>query len=327
MAPNERSLKKMKILITETASLISNNDLNLDVFKKYGDVVFYENISRNNLLNEVVDTDVILCNKADIDREVIYKAKNLKYIGTFATGYNNIDISAAKERSVTVCNAAGYSTNAVVQQVMAYILSHYTKIYQYNNFVQKGGWKNAKVFSPLEFSTDEVFSKTLGIIGYGTIGKALASVANAMGMNILVHTRTPKNDDIAKFVSLDYLLENSDVVTLHCPLNEQSKDLMNRDTFRKMKKGSYFINTSRGGTVDENALFEALSTGHLSGAAIDVLKQEPMAENCVLYNAPNLLITPHSAWAPLSTRKRLVELVAKNLEDFLQGEEVNNLAK
>lgn len=313
----------MKILITETSTLISNGDLSLDVFKDFGLVKEYANITREELLNEVIDTDVILCNKAIIDREVIEAADNLKYIGTFATGYNNIDISAARERGITVCNAAGYSTNAVVQQVIGYILLHYTKIADYNAFVKQDGWKNSLIFSPLVFPTDEIFGKTLGIVGYGSIGKAVAVAARGLGMKVLVYTRTPKPDGETVFVSFQELLELSDIVTMHCPLNEQSADLMNAESFSKMKRGAFFINTSRGGVVDEQALYDALKSGWLSGAALDVLKQEPMSNTCVLANAPNIIITPHSAWAPLTTRKRLVELVAENLKAFLNSKPQN----
>ena len=316
----------MKILLTESDALISNADLSLEILGSFGNYVEYKNISRKDLLKEAEDCDVILCNKVLIDREVFEVAKNLKYVGTCATGYNNVDINCAKEKGVTVCNVAGYSTNAVAQQVIGYILMHYTKMDKYNDFVKADGWKKATIFAPLEFSTEEVFGKTLGIIGYGSIGKAVEKVAVALGMNVLVHTRTV-TEESEKFVSLDELLEKSDIVSVHCPLNEQSADMMNKNTFAKMKNGAFFINTARGGIVVEEDLFEALESGKLSGAAVDVLKTEPMSENCILADAKNIIITPHTAWAPLSTRKRLVEMVAENLRAFLNGEEVNNLAK
>ncbi len=314
----------MKILLTDKATLISSNDISLDVFHSFGDVTEYENISREELLKEVKDTDIILCNKSVIDREVFSNAPKLRYVGLFATGYNNIDLEAAKELGVTVCNTAGYSTNAVAQQVMAYILMHYTKIYEYNSFVKDGGWKKAPTFCPLIFPTDEVFGKTLGIVGYGTIGKAVEKAALGLGMNVIVYTRSKHNE--SKFVSFEELLEKSDIVTLHCPLTEQTKDLMNEETFSKMKKGAFFINTSRGGTVDEEALKKALSSGHLSGAAVDVLKKEPMDKESSLEEIDNLVITPHTAWAPKTTRERLIGLVADNLSRFLEGKKVNNLA-
>lgn len=315
----------MKILITDAATLKANNDISLEIFQQFGDTIIHENINRTDLLKEAVDADIILCNKTIIDREIMEKADNLKYIGLFATGYNNIDIVTAKERGITVCNAGSYSTNAVAQQVIGYILMHYTKIPLYNDFVHGGGWKNAEVFSPLMFTGDEVFGKTLGIVGFGSIGKAVKKAAEGLGMNVLVHTRTIRDDGETKFVSLDELLTKSDIITLHCPLNEQSADMMNSESFAKMKDGAFFINTSRGGTVDEQALFDALESGKLSGAAVDVLKQEPMNKDCVLAKAKNLIITPHTAWAPLTTRRRLLQIVSDNISAFLKGEPQNKV--
>lgn len=316
----------MKILLTDVGSVVVNGDLSLEGFNKLGVVKAYDKITREELLKEAKDCDAIIVNKTVIDREVIENSKTLKYVGLFATGYNNIDIEAARENGVAVCNVAGYSTNAVAQQVIAYILNHYTKIAEYDRFVKDDGWKNAKVFAPLIFPTDEVWGKTLGIIGYGSIGKAVEKTALALGMNVIVNTRTVPSDN-PKFVDLDTLLKESDIITIHCPLTDKTADLMNKEAFSKMRDGAYLINTSRGGVIDEEALLEALKSGKLSGAAVDVLKTEPMSENCILANAPNILITPHTAWGPLTTRKRLVDIVVSNLENFIAGQEIVNLAK
>ena len=324
-APKERLLKRMKILITDSSTLISNNDLSLDIFNSFGKTVIYSNISRQELLQEINDTDIILCNKTVIDSEIMNCAPNLKYIGIFATGYNNIDIPCAKEKGIIVCNIADYSTNAVAQQVIAYILMHYTKISEYNSFVKEGGWKSSKIFSTLVFPTDEVYGKTLGIIGYGNIGKAVEKAALGLGMNVIVYTRTPKNYENTRFVSLEQLLTQSDIVSVHCPLNNQSANLFNEETFNKMKKGALFINTARGGIVDEAALLRALRSGQISAAALDVLKAEPMRSDFPLDQTDNLIITPHTAWAPLATRKRLLDLVVASLSSFLKGEKVKNL--
>ena len=317
----------MKILITDDATLKSNNDISTERFSKYGKCIVYDNISRQELLKTVKDVNVILCNKTIIDREVMEAAPTLQYVGIFATGYNNIDLVCAKEKGVTVCNIAGYSTNAVAQQVIGYILMHYTRIPEYNQFVHGGGWQNAEIFSPLVYTSDEVYGKTLGIVGYGSIGKAVKKAAEGLGMKVIVNTRTIRDDGETEFTDLDTLLNTSDIVTLHCPLTEQSADMMNNESFAKMKDGAFFINTSRGGTVNEQALFDALESGKLSGAAIDVLKTEPMSRDCVLINAKNLIITPHSAWAPYSTRVRLLDLVEEKLQKFINGEDVNNLAE
>ena len=315
----------MKLLLTDCATLRSNGDLPLDSLKRFGDIFEYENITRAGLLKEAADADIILCNKTVIDKEVFDAAEKLKYIGLFATGYNNIDIEYAKQKGVTVCNAGSYSTDAVTQQVIGYILIHYTAIPEYNEFVKNGGWKKSAVFSPLVFFSDEVAGKTLGIVGYGSIGKSVEKAAKGLGMNVLVYTRTVRENGETRFTDLDTLLKESDIVTLHCPLNAQSADMMNAEAFAKMKDGAFFINTSRGGTVDENALYDALSSGKLSGAAVDVLKKEPMSKDCPLDKAPNLTITPHTAWAPLTTRKRLLGIVESNIEAFLKGAPQNKI--
>lgn len=315
----------MKLLITDCATLKSNGDLTLDAFKQFGEVYEYDNISRPELLKEAADTDIILCNKTVIDKEIFDSAPALRYIGIFATGYNNIDTEYAKKKGVTVCNAGGYSTNAVAQQVIGYILMHYTKIPQYDAFVKNGGWKKSEVFSPLVFSSEEVFGKTLGIVGCGSIGKAVEKAAKGLGINVIVYTRTVRENGATRFVDLDTLLKESDIISLHCPLNEQSADMMNEETFNKMKDGAFFINTSRGGTVDEDALYNALRTGKLSGAAVDVLKREPMSRESLLETAPNIIITPHTAWAPLATRKRLLGIVEENIRTFLQGNPQNRI--
>ncbi len=315
----------MKILVTDSLSLKSHNDLSLEALNQFGEVAEFDGITRQELLQEVRDKDIILTNKVIIDREVMENAPRLRYIGLFATGYNNIDIAAVKDKGIVVANAGSYSTNAVAQQVMAYILAHYTKISSYDEFVKQGGWLKSKCFAPLVFATDEVYDKILGIVGYGAIGQAVERAAVALGMRVLVHTRTPKNDK--KFVGFDELLAQSDVISMHCPLTEQTKDLMNKDSFAKCKDGAFFVNTARGGVVDEIALFDALKSGKLSGAAVDVLKSEPMSNDCPLLNAPNIIITPHTAWAPLKTRQRLLDIVCDNIQAFLDGNPQNNVAK
>lgn len=315
----------MKILISDCATLAQNNDLTLTVFEKYGDVVYNPNITQTELLNTVHQYDMILCNKTPIGKEIIEKAKRLKYIGLFATGYNNIDIVETKKHAITVCNAGSYSTSAVAQQIFAYILNHYNAINRYNDFVQKGGWQNADTFSVLCYPTDELKDKTIGIIGYGSIGQRVAEIALAFEMNVLVFTRTPKTDTKVKFVDFDDLLSQSDIVTAHCPLNEQSAEMFNSETFAKMRDGAYFINTARGGIVNEPDLANALKSGKLSGAAIDVLNQEPMSDDCVLKGIPNLVITPHTAWAPLTTRQRLIEIAENNIISFLNGTPKNTI--
>ncbi len=314
----------MKILIPDVNTLVKDNDVSLEIFDSLADiVVLYSNITKKELLDEIVDTDIVLCNKVVIDKEVMSCSKKLKYIGTFATGYNNIDIDFAKEKGITVCNAPEYSTNAVAQQVFGYILAHYTKISQYDTFVKQGGWVASPTFSPFVFNSLELAGKTLGIVGFGSIGEAVAKIALSFNMQVLSFTRTPKNYDAVEFCDFETLLKKSDIITLHCPLTDATRELMNENSFNLCKDGAFFINTSRGGTVSEIALKNALESGKLSGAAVDVLTVEPMDKDCPLLNAPNIIITPHTAWAPLETRERLIKLVADNLKAFLSGNSQN----
>ena len=312
----------MKIVITEGA-VLTTGDMSFEGFNKFGEVHVFDNLSYRDLETEIIDTDILLCNKVRVDQNILKKAKQLKYIGTFATGYNNIDIEYCRKNNITVCNAGSYSTSAVAQQTFGYILNHFSRIADYNNFVKDGGWVKSPLFSPIVFPTDELLGKTIGIIGYGSIGKTVAKIAHAFDMNVLVHTRTVREDGVTKFVSLDELLANSDVVTVHCPLTEHNAKMFDRKAFSKFKDGALFINTARGGLVDENALLDALKSGKLSGAAVDVVEYEPMRSDCPLLNAPNIIITPHSAWVPKSTRQRLFEIVINNIEQFLNGTPVN----
>ncbi|MBO5725922.1 MAG: D-2-hydroxyacid dehydrogenase [Clostridia bacterium] len=316
----------MKLVITEGA-VISCGDISFDGFNKFGEVKIFDNLKYSELEKEIVDTDILLCNKVIVDRNILEKAKRLKYIGTFATGYNNIDIEYCKQHGITVCNAGSYSTNAIAQQTFGYILNHYSKINEYNNFVKCGGWVKSPLFSPIAFPTDEIAGKTLGIIGYGSIGKTVAKIAKAFDMKIIVYTRTVRQDGETEFVSFDELLKRADIITLHCPLTADNANMFNANTFNKCKDGSFFINTARGGLVDEDALLDALKSGKLSGAAVDVVKQEPMSKDCPLLDAPNITITPHSGWVPLTTRERLFKIVEDNISAFLSGNPQNVVSK
>lgn len=313
----------MKLLLTDCTTLANENELPLDCFERFGNVCRYDAIDRDTLLKEVRDADIILCNKTMIDRTVMDNAPKLRYIGLFATGFNNIDIEYAKEKGITVCNAGSYSTAAVAQQTFAYILAHFSAVERYSALVKQGGWITSPTFSMLCYPTDELYGKTIGIVGYGSIGRKVAEIARAFDMQILVYTRTVGKADGVKFVSFDELLASSDIVTVHCPLNDQSERLFNDATFGKMKDGAFFINTARGGIVDEPALLHALESEKLAGAAVDVLTREPMSADCVLQNAPNLIITPHTSWAPVATRKRLLDIVSCNIEAFLNGKPRN----
>lgn len=314
----------MKIVITD-AQTITKGDISLDFLKKYGEVVIYPLTSKEEIAERLKDADAVICNKTPLNRETLAGAEKLKYIGLFATGYNNIDIDYCNEKGITVCNAGSYSTNAVAQHTFALILEHFTQVGKYNDFVQQGGWKNSPTFSPFVFDINELWGKTIGIVGYGSIGKAVGRIAHAFGMNVLAHSRNFKEVENGKFCSLDQLLQNSDIVTVHCPLNKDSEKMFTKETFNKMKKGAFFVNTSRGGVLCEEDLKGALESGQLSGAGIDVLETEPMKHDCCLLGVKNCVITPHIAWAHYETRIRLMEIVEHNLKSFINGTPTNKV--
>ena len=312
----------MEIVILDGAT-VTAGDIDFSPLRQLGRVIVYDFTANEEIVPRLADKDFVIINKVVFDKQTLSKLPKLKYIGLFATGYNNIDIAAAKAQGITVCNAGSYSTDAVAQHTFGFILNEYSRVEQYSRFVMDGGWTKSAVFSPVVFPTDEIAGKTLGIIGYGSIGKRVAEIAKAFGMKVIVHTRTVREDGHTAFVSLDKLLGSSDIISLHCPLTNENKGMFNAELFAKCKKGAYFINTARGGLVDEQALFDALESGQLSGAALDVIENEPMKKDCVLLKAKNITITPHSAWTPTATRQRVVDIAAQNLKGFLSGNKQN----
>lgn len=311
----------MKVVILD-AKTLTNDDIDFSVFDEFGEVTIYDYTKYNQIAERIKDAEIILCNKSIMNRMTLKDARNVKYIGLFATGYNNVDIEYTNERNITVCNAGSYSTNAVAQHVFALILEHYNKVGEYNKFVKDGGWIHSEKFSPFK-PMKEMDGRTLGIVGYGSIGKKVAKIAQAFDMKVLAYNRSPKKDESVRFVEMDELLEKSDIVSIHCPLNRDSEKMCNKDFFSKMKDGALFINTSRGGVVDEPALIEAVKSGKLSGAGLDVVAVEPMEKHYDILDIDNIIITPHSAWAPVETRTRLVEIVRNNIKKWVAGAPVN----
>jgi len=312
----------MKIVLTD-AQTVTNGDLDLSVFEKYGEVVVYPLTSYEETAARISDADVVLLNKTVMDETVLSQAKNLKYIGIFATGFNMIDLAYCRAHGITVSNAGSYSTDAVAQTVFAFLLHHYSRVADYDAFVREGGWKNSPSFSPFVFPTFELAGKTIGIFGYGAIGRKVAQIAQAFSMKVIaVPHRIPQTVDPADpvtYTDLDTMLGMADVVSVHTPLNDETRGLFDASRFAQMKPGAYFVNTSRGGVLDEEALRNALESGHLSGAGIDVLTLEPMRADCVLHGVKNLTTTPHVAWAPFETRVRLMDIVETNLKNFIAG--------
>ena len=314
----------MKIVLTD-AQTVLDNLVNADILKKFGEVEEYGLLRYDEVAEKIADADMVVCNKTLLDKNILRLAKNLKYIGLFATGYNNIDIDYCKEHNIAVCNAGSYSTNAVAQHTFALILEHFNNTANYNKYVQDGFWKRSKTFSPFVYPLSELAGKTLGIVGFGNIGRAVAKIANAFEMRVIAFNRSEKQADGVEFVSFDTLLEQSDIVSVHCPLNSESENMFDKKAFAKMKKGALFVNTARGGVMVEQDLYNALESKHLGGAAIDTLRVEPMEEDCILMGAKNCIMTPHIAWAPVETRVRLMNIVADNIRAFLNGTPQNRI--
>lgn len=316
----------MKIVLPDSKT-VTKGDLDLSGLKKYGEVITYDLTPEELLPDRVADADVIICNKTPLNAGTLRKAEHLQYIGLFATGFNNIDTDYTDKKKITVCNAGSYSTHAVAQHTFALLLNWASKIQAYDSYVKEGGWIGSDTFSPFSFPMNELEGKTIGIIGLGSIGIEVASLAKAFHMRVLAYNRSTKTVEGVQLVTLAELLARSDVITMHCPLNRDSEKMCNREFFTACKDGAYFINTARGGLVEEEALVEALADGKLAGAAIDVLEQEPMRADCPYLQAVNMTITPHIAWAPIETRNRLIDIVCSNLEAFLAGKPKNVVGK
>ncbi len=317
-------MKKMKIVMLEAAT-VSRGDVSFDDIRKLGEVREFPLTPVDKIVENIGDAEAVLCNKTPFTAEIMEKCPNLKYIGVCATGFNNIDINAANRLGITVCNVPSYSDSAVAQQVFAYILRYANRVDDYASFVDNGGWVRSPSFSAFEFPTVELDGKTLGIVGYGRIGHAVSRIARAFGMNVIVHTRTVRNEDGVSFVSLDELAERSDFITFHCPLTPETNGICSIDFLKKCKPTTMIINTARGPVVNEADLRYALDNGIISAAGVDVVSEEPMKEDNPLLGAKNCMITPHVAWSPVETRIRLMKTVAENLEAFINGKPINTV--
>ncbi len=316
----------MKITVLDRCT-VTTGDVSLSPIKALGDVAFYDTVSPEKIAETIGESDAVICNKAQITDEIMEKCKNLRYIGLFATGYNNIDIEAAKKRGITVCNVPGYSTDSVVQHAFSLILHFACRADDYAASVARGDWANSETFSYLAYPTSELRGKTLGIFGFGTIGKAVATVGKAFGMKILAVSHRPMTYEGVEFTDTKSLFERSDYLSLHCPLTNETKGLVNVHTLSLMKPCAVLINTSRGGVVEEEALTAALNGGKIRGAGLDVLDIEPMRKNHPYLTAKNCYITPHVAWAAYEARVRLIDIVAENIRAFEAGSPVNAVTK
>ena len=317
----------MKIVMLDSYTT-NPGDLSWEDFEKLGDFTAYDRTPAELTVERAKDAEIVITNKTLLPKSVLEKLPKLKYIGLLSTGYNVVDIEYAKEKNIPVCNVPTYSTLAVAQLTFALILEIYNRVALLNDAVHAGEWANSSDFCFWKTPLIELGGKTIGIIGFGKIGNAVAKIADAFGMNILCYVPRKKKAPAIKnfkFVSLDELLRGSDIVSLHCPLTPEPEKMVNADFISKMKKNAILINTSRGAAIDEDALAKALKNGDILAAGVDVLSCEPPRKDNPLLSCDNCIITPHIAWAGYETRQRLVSIVYDNLKSFLDGKVQNNV--
>jgi len=319
----------MKIVVLDGYTL-NPGDLSWGDLERIGTLTVYDRTAYDlsgldMIIDRIGDAEAIFTNKTPITSEIMDKAQNLKFIGVLATGFNVVDVVAAKEKGIAVTNIPAYGTAAVAQMTFALLLELCHHVWHHSEQVMKGKWTNNQDFCFWDYPLIELSGKVMGIIGFGKIGQAVGQIAQAFGMKVLAFDAF-KNESLEsatlKYVELDELLAQSDVISLHCPLFDSTKGIINKDTIAKMKDGAMLLNTSRGPLIVEEDLAEALNSGKL-GAAVDVVSQEPIKADNPLLKAKNIIITPHIAWAPVESRKRLMDIAVDNLEKFLAKNPVN----
>lgn len=313
----------MKIVILD-AYAANPGDLSWDEFAALGELTVYDRTAQEDAAARIGDAEVAFINKVRLTDEIFAACPNLKLVSILATGYNIVDLAAAKRRGITVCNVPGYSTRAVVQMTFALLLEICQQVGLHSGAVHTGRWQTCPDFCFWDRPLIELDGKTMGIVGYGAIGSAVGTVAQALGMKLLVTARHEKPvPEGARFVSLPELLAQSDVVSLHCPQTAENARMIDAGALAQMKDGAILINTARGGLLDEQAVADALRSGKLLAAGMDVVSAEPIRADNPLLTAPNCFLTPHIAWAPLETRRRLQAISAENLRAFLAGKPQN----
>lgn len=315
----------MKIVVLEKMSL--GFDIDISFYEEFGEVTYYDNTSVDEIADRIADADIVIANKAPLNENTLQGAKNVKLICETATGYNNVDITYCEKTGIRVTNAVGYSTPIVAQHTFAMALYLLEKLPVYDTYVKKGDYEKAPMFTCFEPYFTELEGKTWGIIGLGNIGRKVAEIAKVFGCRVIFYSASGKNDttDFER-VDFDTLLAESDVLSLHCPLTDRTQNLMNAEAFTKMKNTAILINVARGPVVDEQALYNALTSGQIAAAGVDVLVKEPIAaENPLskIKDSTKLLITPHMAWASREARTRCAKEVYLNIKSFLAGEKRN----
>lgn len=309
----------MKIVVLD--GYASNpGDLSWDAFRAFGELTVYDRTAPEEAIGRIGDAEIVLLNKTPLGKDVFEACPNLQLVSILATGYNIVDIQAARAHGVTVCNVPGYSTGAVAQMTFALLLEITQQVGLHSAAVFAGEWQNNPDFCFWRKPLTELAGKTMGLIGFGAIGQAVGKIALAFGLRLLVTARHEREvPDGAEFVDLDTLLRKSDVISLHCPLTAENLHMINAPTLAKMKDGAILLNTARGGLLDEQAVADALQSGKLAGFGADVVSGEPIAADNPLLTAPNCFLTPHIAWAPYETRLRLHRISADNIRLFLAG--------
>lgn len=317
----------MKAVYLEEGA-VNKGDITLKPIMDVIETKVYYNTTEEDKFEHIGDAEVVFSNKVIFDEETFKKCPNLKYIGVCATGYNVIDIEAAKKHGVTVTNVPAYSTDAVAQLTWGFIIELVNHISVHNKSIHEGEWCKSEIFCYWLDKVTELSGKTLGVIGYGNIGRKVTDIALIFGMKVLVYTAHPDKYEAKenmKFVSKDEVFKNADIITLHCPMNDETKGMICKENIEKMKDGIYIVNVSRGGLVNEQDLADALKSGKVAGAAADVVSVEPIKEDNPLLGAPNMILTPHIGWASVEARERLIQAVADNLKAYLNGEKLNVL--
>lgn len=311
----------MKIVILDGYTE-NPGDLSWSGMEQFGEVTVYDRTPQELIIKRIGDAEAVYTNKTPLTKSTLEACPSIKYIGVLATGYNVVDIEAAKERGIPVSNIPSYGTEAVAQFTIALLLELCHHIGDHSRSVMAGDWTRSEDFCYWNYPLTELAGKTMGIIGFGRIGQAVAKIAQALGMKILAYSRTREEGletETCRYAELDELLANSDVISLHCPLHPDTQGMINKETIAKMKDHVMILNSSRGPLIVEEDLKEALNSGKVGGAAVDVVSAEPMKEDNPLLKARNCIITPHIAWAPKETRQRLMDIAVDNLRAYAEG--------
>jgi len=321
----------MKIVILDGYTE-NPGDLSWEGFEKLGSLTVYDRTSLTDvgeITSRIGDADAVITNKTPISKQVMDACPSIKYVGVLATGYNVVDTNTAKERGIVVTNIPTYGTYAVGQFAIALLLEICHHIGHHNDAVHAGRWNNCEDWCFWDYPLIELAGKTMGIIGFGRIGQTTGAIAKALGMRVIAFDEyeTPSGKEIAEYVTLDKLLSDSDVISLHCPLFPSTEGIVNKNNIAKMKDGVIILNNSRGPLIVEQDLFDALTSGKVSAAGVDVVSSEPISADNILLKAPNCIITPHISWAPKESRGRLMDIAVANLSSFINGTPENVVNK